>query len=77
METKKDKKVVIIDYGLGNLFSVNQACKSLGYNPIVTNNPMELKEADAAILPGVGAFKVAMENLTESGMKDGIIDFVF
>lgn len=71
-----NKKVVIIDYGLGNLFSVKQACESLGFSLIVTNSPKELKEADAAILPGVGAFKAAMDNLTKSGMKDGILQFV-
>lgn len=71
-----DKKIVIIDYGLGNLFSVRQACESLGFHPIISNDPEELKEADAAILPGVGAFKAAMNNLTELGMKEGIIRFV-
>lgn len=76
MNTDKKKNIVIIDYGLGNLFSVKQACESLGFFPIISNDPEDLKKADAAILPGVGAFKAAMENLTESGMKDGIIHFV-
>jgi glutamine amidotransferase len=72
----ENKKVAIIDYGLGNLFSVKQACESLGFSPFISASPRELKGADAAILPGVGAFKAAMNNLTESGMKDGILHFV-
>ena len=54
---------MIIDYRLGNLFSVNQACKNVGMNVVISSNPNELINADALILPGVGAFKVAMDNL--------------
>jgi glutamine amidotransferase len=76
MNADKKKNIVIIDYGLGNLFSVEQACRSLGFFPIISNDPKDLLKADAAILPGVGAFKAAMENLTKSKMKEAIIDFV-
>ena len=71
-----DKKIVIIDYGLGNLFSVKHVCEVLGFNPIVSDNPKELKNADGLILPGVGAFKAAMDSLVTSGMADAILDCV-
>ncbi len=51
------KKVVIIDYQLGNLFSVKQACNYLGYETEISSDPHKLLLADYAILPGVGAFK--------------------
>ena len=73
---KTNKKVVIIDYRLGNLFSVNQACKNVGMNVVISSNPNELINADALILPGVGAFKVAMDNLKKLGLDKIIIEKV-
>jgi glutamine amidotransferase len=70
------KNVVIIDYQLGNLFSVKQACEHLGYHSIVSTNPDELKKADYAILPGVGAFADAMTNLQSFGLVDAIHSYV-
>lgn len=70
------KKVVIIDYQLGNLFSVKQACDHLGYAAHVSSDPEELQRADFAILPGVGAFGDAMKNLKAFGLVDGIYSFV-
>lgn len=57
------KKIVIIDYSLGNLFSVQQAFTQCDVTTIVSNNPEELLSADAIVLPGVGAFAEAMDNL--------------
>jgi glutamine amidotransferase len=57
------KKVVIIDYQLGNLFSVKQACDTVGMNAEISSNKEEILNADALILPGVGAFIEAMNNL--------------
>lgn len=59
------KKVVIIDYNLGNLFSVKQACDTVGINAIISSDKLEILKADALILPGVGAFNEAMQNLRE------------
>jgi glutamine amidotransferase len=56
------KRVLIIDYGLGNLFSVKQACEYAGYIVDITSDPDKLVKADAVILPGVGAFGTAMES---------------
>lgn len=70
------KKVVIIDYQLGNLFSVQQACGHLGHTAIISSNPEDLMQADYAILPGVGAFGDAMNNLHSFGLDDAIKDYV-
>jgi glutamine amidotransferase len=71
-----DKKVVIIDYQLGNLFSVNQALKNIGLETIISSNPNDIISADAIVLPGVGAFGDAMNNLINLGLTTAIKDFV-
>ena len=63
--TKINKKVVIIDYKLGNLFSVKQACDNVGLYAIISSDRSKILDADALILPGVGAFIEAMKNLEE------------
>jgi glutamine amidotransferase len=62
--------IAIIDYGMGNLHSVSKAVERLGHAYTVTSDKQEILQADKAILPGVGAFGDAMENLRESGLKD-------
>lgn len=57
------KKVVIIDYQLGNLFSVKHACDHVGLNATISSEREALQQADAILLPGVGAFHEAMHNL--------------
>jgi glutamine amidotransferase len=66
------KKVIIIDYNLGNLFSVKQACDSVGIDAKISSSKSEIEEADAIILPGVGAFIEAMQNLEILGLIDPI-----
>lgn len=56
-------KIVIVDYQLGNLFSVQRACELLDCRVVVSSDPMVIAGSDALILPGVGAFGQAMENL--------------
>lgn len=58
-------RVQIIDYKLGNLFSVQQACRQFGLEAFVSDSPESLEDADGLILPGVGAFGNAMENLRD------------
>jgi len=58
----------IIDYGVGNLFSLRCSLASVGANVIVTGDKNELKNASRIILPGVGAFEDAMKKLLDSGM---------
>jgi glutamine amidotransferase len=57
------KKILIIDYKLGNLFSVNQALNNIGLNVLISSDANEIESADAIVLPGVGAFTDAMNNL--------------
>jgi glutamine amidotransferase len=71
-----NKNVVIIDYGLGNLFSVNQACQTVGLNVKISNIKEEIKNADAIILPGVGAFIEAMNNLEKMDLVNSIREAV-
>ncbi|WP_019153695.1 imidazole glycerol phosphate synthase subunit HisH [Robertmurraya massiliosenegalensis] len=59
----------IIDYGMGNLFSVSKALERLGVDYFVSEDKDELAAADALILPGVGSFKDAMERLHETGLS--------
>ena len=55
--------VVIIDYNIGNLSSVSSALKRVGIEAIITRDKKLIKQAKAIVLPGVGAFPVAMNNL--------------
>ena len=61
-------KIGIIDYGMGNLFSVEQAVKRLGAEVVISADKVELLTADALILPGVGAFPDAMARLEETNL---------
>lgn len=70
------KKVAIIDYQLGNLFSVKQACVFLDMDADITTDRNKLLEADYAILPGVGAFGEAMQNLQRLDLVSPIRDFI-
>lgn len=56
-------KVAIVDFEMCNLFSVNQACEYVGLEPVITSDRKVILEADAIILPGVGALGDAMSNL--------------
>ncbi len=62
----------IIDYGAGNLRSVEKALLHLGETPVITRNPGEILGADRIILPGVGAFGDAMGNLRQYGLDQVI-----
>ena len=61
--------IAIINYGLGNLTSIQNMCKRLGINAVVTNDRETIASASKIILPGVGHFKKGMENLHGSGLK--------
>ena len=60
--------IAIIDYGAGNLFSVQNALSDLGEPCVITKDKNQLEQADGLILPGVGAFPYAMEKLKETGL---------
>src|SRR5215213_4813203 len=68
--------VVIVDYQLGNLFSVRQALLNIGLNVKVSHDPKDILSADGLVLPGVGAFQDAMTNLHEFDLVQPMLDFV-
>lgn len=68
--------VVVIDYKLGNITSVLNGYKRAGVDVTLSNNPQTIKQADVLILPGVGAFKDAMDDLIDSGLDTLIKDHV-
>ena len=61
-------KIVIINYGAGNIQSILFAIERLGYKAILSNNPDEIKAADKVIFPGVGEASYAMKMLQKSGL---------
>ena len=68
--------VAIIDYGVGNLFSLKSSFAEIGEEAIVTDDPEKLKKADRLILPGVGAFGDAAAKLRESGLDKVLLQEV-
>ena len=68
--------IAIIDYGAGNLRSVVNALKKLGYRPTVTTEPNEVLRADAVILPGVGAAADTMVGLKRRGLIEPIGEYI-
>jgi glutamine amidotransferase len=69
-------RVGIVDYGLCNIDSVARAVEELGGRPVPSRDPRELAETDRLILPGVGAFDVAMRHLHELDIVDALTDLV-
>ncbi len=65
---KHSPLVAIIDYGMGNIFSVRTACERVGLTPAIASTSQEVMKADAIILPGVGAFADAMAALQETDL---------
>lgn len=68
--------VGILDYGMGNIFSICNAVKHLGGKTIIVDAPEKLSCCSHAILPGVGAFPDAMERLVAKRLDQGIKDFI-
>lgn len=66
--------VAVIDYGVGNLFSLLSSLKAIGADAVITNDVETIKSADRIILPGVGAFEDAAKKLFESGLHEVIIE---
>jgi glutamine amidotransferase len=69
-------KVTLIDYGMGNIWSVISALKYLDCNVIVSSDPDVIKEAETLVLPGVGSFRKAMESLRYLNLDQAIIESV-
>lgn len=67
--------VTIVDYGLGNLFSVERAIEHCGGRPIISGSPDAIENANTLILPGVGAFSDGMKQLQDLGLDRAIINY--
>lgn len=61
--------IAVVDYGVGNLFSLSASLDYLGLDVRITSNPDIIRKANKIILPGVGAFKPAIDRLTKTGLK--------
>lgn len=66
--------IAILDYGVGNLYSLSSSLKHLNIDTLITNREEDLVRADKIILPGVGAFEDAMKKLRDSGMAEPLLE---
>ena len=66
--------VAIVDYGVGNLFSLRSSLAAIGAQVVVTADPQVLREADRIILPGVGAFEDAAQKLRSTGLDAVLVE---
>jgi glutamine amidotransferase len=66
--------IAIVDYGVGNLRSVERALLHVGAEPRLTADSDELEKADGLVLPGVGAFAPALEKLTDGGLGRRVVE---
>ena len=64
--------ITIIDYGAGNIRSVQRACAEVGVEAVVTSSPADVVNAERIIFPGVGAAPSAMENITKNGLDTAL-----
>lgn len=75
MTNKESKTISILDYGVGNIFSLTKAFELCGAKVKLVSEPSQLKHVDKLILPGVGAFAKAMEGLEKRNFVDSIKEY--
>lgn len=68
--------IAIVDYGMGNLRSVEKGFLKVGVNATVTNRPEVVDKADAVVLPGVGAFRECMKELTDLNLTGALVNAI-
>jgi len=68
--------IAIVDYGMGNLRSVQKGFEKIGAEALVTSDPRILLEADKVVLPGVGAFRDCMRNLEQGGFVEPLLKVI-
>jgi len=68
--------IAILDYGMGNLRSVHKALEKMGFRAVITQDPTELRKAAGLVVPGVGAYGKAMENLRQLRLVKPISEFI-
>ena len=66
--------IAVVDYGVGNLFSLTSSLAAIGAESVVAGDPEVIRKADKIILPGVGAFEDAKRKLSESGLDKIVIE---
>jgi imidazole glycerol phosphate synthase glutamine amidotransferase subunit len=69
--------IVIIDYGSGNLLNLKNALDYLGFDCIISQDPLDIKNASRLILPGVGSFGYMMDSLREKNIEKDIKEFIY
>ena len=72
----KDRVIALLDYGSGNLRSVEKALRKVGADVLVTTSPKALKDAGGAVLPGVGAFDDCITAMRKQELLDGVKQFI-
>ena len=70
------QKIVIVDYGMANLRSVQKAFEKVGHAALISGNPNAIGEADKVVLPGVGAFRDAIAKLRDAALGKPLIDHI-
>jgi imidazole glycerol-phosphate synthase subunit HisH len=68
--------IVVVDYGMGNLRSVQKGFENVGSPAVISRDPDEIAKADRLVLPGVGAFPECMRNLSRLDLIDPILEFI-
>ena len=68
--------IAIIDYGMGNLRSVQKGFEKVGSEAVITADPQVVLQADKIVLPGVGAFRDCMHNLEQAGFVEPILKVI-
>jgi imidazole glycerol-phosphate synthase subunit HisH len=68
--------IVVVDYGMGNLRSVQKGFEKVGSAAMISRSPEEIRKADRLVLPGVGAFPECMKNLTRLDLIEPIVEFM-
>ena len=66
--------IAVVDYGVGNMFSIRSSFARVGENVLITSDKRELEKADKILLPGVGAFKDAIGKLRDTGLDQLLIE---
>ena len=69
-------RFAVVDYGAGNLVSIDQALRQVGAEPIVVRSPEKIPGADALLVPGVGAAAPAMDRLRRAGLDEAILAWI-
>ncbi|OFY38947.1 MAG: imidazole glycerol phosphate synthase, glutamine amidotransferase subunit [Bacteroidetes bacterium GWF2_40_14] len=69
-------KIVIVNYGMGNIYSIQNALKFLGFASEYSDDPAKISNADKIILPGVGSYRKAMQNIISKDLKNPIKEAV-